>query len=198
MTAEAAPGPADAVEDPNVIGRAHALTVLSGVRPRWVPYLRVLFFVGRHVPALLATLRRLSFIHFARWALVREIRGADGEVRRLRHTYLFFESNFNGTWSQYIDAFSYVVPQHISAIWKGSYGFPGPLPARPFKAYIAEHEYPAEHYYSAYPEHSATMVLSALELRENLDRLRRKSATMGPEEFERAYRQFLTDNQGHL
>ncbi|MDQ3647572.1 MAG: hypothetical protein M3433_03120 [Actinomycetota bacterium] len=185
--------------DRNVLGRASALTVMSAVKPLWVPLLKLLFFVGTHVPALLRTLRKLSFIHFARWTLVDEIpTGGSGERERLRHTYLFFESNYNGTWSQYIDAFSYVVPQHIEAIWKSSYGFSGAVPAHPFKKYITAHEYTAEHYYSAYPEASATMVLSALELRHNLDRLRRNAFSMSPDEFDETWRRFLTDNQRHL
>ncbi|MDQ4041150.1 MAG: hypothetical protein M3141_05315 [Actinomycetota bacterium] len=185
--------------DTNTLGRASALTVMSGVKPIWIPLLKILFFIVRLFPALLGTLRRLSFIHFARWTLVREI--PPGPSRRkedLRHTYLFFESNYNGTWSQYIDAFSYVVPQHIEAIWKSSYGFPGALPSHPFKRYIIENEYPAEHYYSAYPQASATMVLAALELRRNLDRLRREAKSMSPEEFDDAWRRFLTDNQTRL
>ncbi len=191
---------ADGDIDTNVLGRASALTVMSAVKPRWVGLLRVLFFVGTHVPALLGTLRKLSFIHFARWTIVREIpTGGPPERReRLRHTYLFFESNYNGTWSQYIDAFSYVVPQHIEAIWKSSYGFPGAVPAHPLKDYIVAHEYPAEHYYSAYPEASTTMVLSALEVRRNLDQLRQRAGSMSPEAFDEAYKQLLTDNQGHL
>lgn len=186
--------------DTNQLGRASALTVMSAVKPRWLPLLRLLFFVGTHVPPLLTTLRKLSFIHFARWSIVTEIpTGGPPERReRLRHTYLFFESNYNGTWHQYIDAFSYVVPQHIEAIWKSSYGFPGAVPAYPFKGYIVQHEYPAEHYYSAYPEASTTMVLSALEVRRGLDRLRKRAASMSPEAFDGAYKQFLTDNQRHL
>ena len=72
------------------------------------------------------------------------------------------------------------------------------MPAYPFKEYIVAHEYPAEHYYSAYPEASTTMVLSALEVRRELDRLRKRAASMSPEAFEEAYQQFLTDNQRHL
>ena len=58
--------------------------------------------------------------------------GGGGE--RLHYAYLFFESNFNGTWDQYIDAFSEVVPFRMKAIWGTSYGFPGPIPVEPFKA----------------------------------------------------------------
>jgi hypothetical protein len=181
--------------DPNNLGRLHALTVMSAVRPRGVLLLRLLFFLGTHLPVLLNTLRRLSFIHFARWTIVRALPGQD---RKLNNVHLFFESNFNGTWSQYIDAFSYVVPKHISAIWRSSYGFPGPLPAEPFKRYIAANEFPAGHYYCAYPDASVTMILAALELRRDLDRLRRKAPSMSPEAFDEAYRELLTVHQHHL
>lgn len=185
--------------NPDMLGRASALTVISAVRRRWVPLLQVLFFVGTHVPPLLNTLRKLSFIHYARWTLFREIpTGGSEGGQRLRNVHLYFESNYNGTWSQYIDAFSYVVPQHIEAIWKSSYDFPGAVPAHGLKQYISDHEYPAEHYYSAYPEASATMVVSALELRRNLDRLREQARSASAKKFDKAYTRFLTDNQRHL
>ena len=188
-------GAAPAVADPNELGRASALTVVSTAKRRGVLPLRLLFFVGRLVPALLNTLRQLSFIHFARWTLMKKL--PDRE-QPFKHAQLFFESNFNGTWNQYIDAFSYVVPKHISAIWWSAYGFPGPLPAEPFKDYIASHEYPAAHYYSAYPEASVTMILGALEVRRDLDKLRRKAKSMSPAAFDEAYRAFLRDHQNHL
>ena len=193
MSSPAAAPPAAA--DPNQLGRASALTVISTAKRRGVLPLRLLFFVGRLVPALLNTLKQLSFIHFARWTLMKKL--PDRE-QPFKHAQLFFESNFNGTWNQYIDAFSYVVPKHIAAIWWSAYGFPGPLPAEPFKDYIASHEYPAAHYYSAYPEASVTMILGALEVRRDLDKLRRKAKSMSPEAFDEAYRAFLTDHQHHL
>jgi hypothetical protein len=184
---------------PNVLGRANALTVMSAVKPRGVVPLRILFAIGIRFPILLTTLKKLSFIHFARWTLMTELpAGRGGAPKPLKNVHLFFESNFNGTWEQYIDAFSYVVPKHIRAIWASSYGFPGPLPAHPFKRYITQHEYPAEHYYSAYPEASTTMVLDALALRADLDRLRRRARKMSPEKFDRAWREFLTANQRRL
>jgi hypothetical protein len=186
--------------DRNQLGRASALTVMSTVKPRSVPLLRALFFVGTHVPALLTTLRRLSFIHFARWTILRQLPagGPGGGPLRLRNTHLFFESNFNGTWSQYIDAFSYVVPKHISAIWRSSHAFPGPVPAQPFKDYISSHEYIAEHYYSAYPDASTTMIVDALHVRRQLDDLRRRAGRMTPEQFDAAWRKFLVTNQRRL
>jgi hypothetical protein len=180
-------------EDVNILGRASALTSINTIRPYGVPVLRALFFVGTHVPALTAKLRLLSFIHFARWTIVDALPG-----ERLERAHLLFESNFNGTWSQYIDAFSYVVPTELGAIWRWCYGFPGPIPAGPFKADIARHEFPAAHYYAAYPEASTTMVAGALEVRKKLDRLRRRARAMDAAEFDEAWREFLIDTQPHL
>ena len=51
---------------------------------------------------------QFNFIKFVRWTIVREL---DGE--RLHYPYLFFESNFDGPWQHYIDAFAYVIPHDI-------------------------------------------------------------------------------------
>jgi hypothetical protein len=180
-------------ESADILGRASALTNFNTVKPIGVPILRALFLLGTYVPPLTVKLRKLSFIHYARWTLVDRLRDED-----LRHTHLFFESNFNGTWSQYIDAFSYVVPRELGAIWRWCFGFPGPVPAEDFKEVIAAHEYPASHYYSAYPEASTTMILGALEVKPRLDRLRRAARELGADQFDAAWREFLIDTQPHL
>ena len=97
----------------NVEGKATAITVLTPVK-RWGPlWLWLVFLAGRNVKATLEKLKTLSFIHYARWVVVKRFPdGAGGE--RLNHTYLLFESNFNGTWDQYIDAFSEIVPGRMS------------------------------------------------------------------------------------
>ena len=179
--------------DANILGRASALTSINTIKPYGVPILRALFFVGSFVPPFTAKLRSLSFIHFARWTIVDRLPGED-----LKRAHLLFESNFNGTWSQYIDAFSYVVPTELGAIWRWCYGFPGPIPAGPFKADIARHEYSAAHFYAAYPEASTTMVAGALEVRGRLDDLRRRARGMDAAEFDEAWREFLIDTQPHL
>jgi hypothetical protein len=180
-------------ERSDVHGRATALTSINTLRPWGVPVLRVLYLLGPSLPFLLKKLHQLSFIHFARWVIVDSLRGED-----FRHTHQFFESNFNGTWSQYIDAFSYVVPRELSAVFGFHYAWPGPVPAAGFKRIIARHEYPASHYYSAYPEATATMVLSALEVRRRLDDLRVRARKMDAAQFDAAWRDFLTTVQRHL
>ena len=59
--------------------------------------------------------------------------------------------------------------------WGSSFGFPGALPPGPFKEYIRANELDANHYYSAYPEATATMVLAALELAPQLARSREQA-----------------------
>src|SRR3954466_5230275 len=156
-------------------GKARPLTVMPPIKPLRTPLNRLVFWIGAHFKPLMKKLRQLSFIHYARWTIVTEIpyNGPPQEKERLNYDYLFFESNFNGTWDEYIDAFSEVVPTRMKGIWGTSYGFPGPLPVEHFKAYIRRNEYVANHYWSAYPGASTTEIVSAGRLAPALDAFKR-------------------------
>lgn len=175
----------------NVEGKATAITVLTPVRRGGGLWLAVVFWAGRHVTATLKKLQMLSFIHYARWAVIERFPD-DGEGERLHHSYLLFESNFNGTWDQYIDAFSEVVPQRMKAIWGTSHGFPGPIPVEPFKAYIRRNEFVADHYWSAYPDATTTEIVSAARVAAALQDFRPRSTDLDPNAFEAAYETLLT------
>jgi hypothetical protein len=108
---------------------------------------------------------------------------------------MYFESNFNGGWEEYIDAFSHILTFGMAAFWGSSFGFPKALPVGPFKEYITENETAASHYYSAYPEATVTMIKAALELDEKLAPLKRGAERMSPEDFQTAYTKMLTDAQ---
>jgi hypothetical protein len=178
-----------------------ALTTLNAVRWWSVPILRLIWFAARW-PLVVRLflggpqLERLSFIHFARWVLVRRLPSSAGG--RLRTAHLLFETNFNGGFDRYIDAFSDVLARRLTQVWGGSYGYPGPRPSATFKAYIVSQEYEAEYYYAAYPEATATDVRRALDLRDALRRFARETRGLGPEEFARRYARFLTDTQALL
>jgi hypothetical protein len=184
----------------NVEGRATAITVMTPIKPMRTPLNRLVFWIGAHFKPLMKKLQQLSFIHYARWTIVREIpyNGPPQERERLNYDYLFFESNFNGTWDEYIDAFSEVVPARMKAIWGTSFGFPGPTPVGPFKRYIHKNDYPVQHFYSAYPQATTTEVVSALAVRDRFAPLRRDAAGMSPEEFDAAWVDFLTEIQHDL
>ena len=178
----------------NVEGRATAITVLTPVKPTGRLLLPVVFWFGRHATFTLKKLQQLSFIHFARWIVIPRL--PDGE--KLHYPYLFFESNFNGLWDQYIDAFSEVVPARMKGIWGTSYGFPGPIPVEPFKAYIRANEYVANHYWSAYPGATTTEIISAKRVAAALTDLRARAGALDPEAFKAAYEQMLTTVQRDL
>jgi len=181
----------------NVDGKAIAITVFSTVKWPGRLWLPAVFFVGSHIPTPFArTLSRLSFIHFARWTLVREMPDNGQQTEKLHYPHLYFESNFNGGWQEYIDAFSHILTTGMKIFWGTSYGFPQPLPTGPFKVYIQRNEIPASHFYSAYPDATTTMVLSGLELQEKLERFDAASAELGDAAFAACWHDFLADVQG--
>ena len=184
----------------NTDGSAIAITVFSTMRWWGRAWLTVVFHLARWFPVVLTQLRRLSFIHFARWTIVREIphNGAPQPVEALNYPHLFFESNFNGGWEEYIDAFSYILTRGMGAFWRNSYGYPGALPTPPFKAYIRANEIEAEHFYSAYPEATATMITSALMLDDEVTALVTAARGMTAEDFGTAWTGFLTRVQKSL
>ena len=190
---EASPG--------NVCGQARALTAIGPLRRDW-RYLVLLagFFLRRYVwffrDAKVRPLRRLGFIYFARWVLIKDIPEAGGH-RPIGHTYMYFESNFNGGFDEYIDAFSYVIPHAMKDIFGSVYGFPGPVPATAFKDFIRRHDYEADHYFCAYPEATPPDAAGAVELAKAMEELR-GAADGDPFKFAVAWRGLMTKAQTWL
>jgi len=184
----------------NTIGRMTALTLFTPVRRKWEPVLRTAQWIGKWAPLAQRHILQFDFIHYVRWALVRELpwNGPPQPRDRLNYTYMFFESNFDGPWQHYIDAFAYCIPRDIRFVWGRGINFPGPPPAEPLKRWIAANSLEGGSYYCAYPEVSTRMVDGALAVRAGLRRLVRESASLGPEEFKARYEQLLTDLQAHL
>lgn len=174
----------------NAIGRMTGLTLFTPVRRRWLWLLRLTFFGARYVPFAQRQILQFDFIHFVRWAIVKRLPG-----ERLSYPYLFFESNFDGPWQHYIDAFAYVIPKGIRLLWGRGPAFPAPPPSEPLKAWIARNSMDGGHYYCAYPEASTGMVKGALAVRERFAEL---VAASDADHFADAYRRFLTDAQPHL
>jgi len=193
----AAPVTATGTEKPNIDGQAISITVFSTLKLWGNAFLPALFAISKRRPDLTKTLVELSFIHFARWSLVKEIpyNGAPQPKQKLRYTHMYFESNFNGGWEEYIDAFSHILTAGMAAFWGSSYGFPKALPVGPFKEYIKDNETDSSLYYSAYPEATITMIKRALELDAQLAPFAKRAKGMEPEAFAKAYEKLLTDAQ---
>jgi hypothetical protein len=166
--------------------RATPLTVVSPIPWWWRPWIRFTWLIARRMPLVAAPLRRLEFIHFARWALM------PGK--------LLFLTSFDGSDIQYIEAFVRVVPGRINGLYSGARGFPGPRRFGPVARYIDEHSHrPVDHFWMAHPEASTRMVSQALELAELYEARRpRLDGAKDAKAFAREWRRFLADAQGLL
>lgn len=181
----------------SIEGKATAITVITPLNRRGPLALWLVFWMGRNLSFTLRKLQTLSFIHYARWTVVKRFPD-NGHGERLNHSYLLFESNFNGAWEQYIDAFSEVVALRMKAIWGTSLGFPGPLPVEPFKRYIRHNELVANHYFSAYPGATTTEIVSAARIQPAIEELARSCDGLDPDSFQAAYQSLLTNIQSDL
>lgn len=175
-------------------GHARALTVMTPLPRIWAPAAKlVLGFKSRQGPD--PVLQRLSFIHVAHWVVIDRL---PGQTRRSRYAYLLFVSNFNGSWREYIDAFSTAIPRRMAALWGTSFGFPGAQPPKPFVRYIADNQVAPAHYYAAYPEATATEVESALRVRDEFRATVESAADLDDEQFAKAWRVFVQTVQRDL
>jgi hypothetical protein len=178
------------------------MNAITPMEPWKTPVLRVLFLVLAAVKPLQAGLKNLSFIHFARWVIVGRDRFPHLSPQQpredLHYDYLIFFSNFNGTWNQYIDAFSAVLSTGLNAIWRWSEKFPGSVPVTPFKGYINRLQFDTDYYYNAYPRATTNDVKAALRVQEALNDFARTSQTLSPTEFAKAYLEFLVRVQVDL
>ena len=166
--------------------RATPLTIISPIRWWWRPWVRFTWLVARYLPLVAAPLRRLAFIHFARWALMPRRR-------------MLFLTSFDGSDIQYIEAFVRVVPGRINGLYRGAKGFPGPRRFGPVARYIEDHSHPVDHFWMAHPEASTRMVSQALALVSAYDLFEsRLDGADDAQAFAREWRLFLTVSQGLL
>jgi hypothetical protein len=201
-------------------GRAGAMTVIAILHPfhalRWVAgrvRLAVIFFftkipdrrrIPRHTPrqlrpvSLQFALAQLGVIHDVHFALIRRFPDHGQPPERIGQHLMLFESNYDGGFDDYIDAFSAIVPRWMKRFWGSSYGFPGPLPVTPFKDYIRRNEFGADHWYHAHPGASSRMINSALALARSEAPFRAEAAELSPADFEARYRQLLASVQAEL
>jgi hypothetical protein len=186
----------------NINGKVYAMNAITPMKPWKTWILRLIFFILWHVKPLQDDLINLSFIEFARWVIVPRNRfpNLDGgrSKEELKYDYLLFFSNFNGTWNQYIDAFSAVLSKGLDLIWRWSEKFPGSVPVTIFKEYIARVQFDTDYYYTAYPQATANDLKSAHIVQASLDDLSSRAAAMKPEEFASAYLDFVIQVQSHL
>lgn len=184
----------------NVAGKAYAMNIVTPMRPHRTWINTFIFVAARALPDKLAGLLGLSIIHFARWVMVRRDQWPDlGQGReRLVNDYMIFCSNFNGTWDQYIDAFSDGLPNGLDMFWYSSTKYPKSVPITPFKDYIRANQIYTDYYYNATPGSAQRDIKSALRVRDVVRRAAVAHATQAPEAFEASWREALVMVQNDL
>jgi hypothetical protein len=138
------------------------MTVVVKIKPSlWSRMLlRLVLWAGSSLGKKTAgALSGISTIHFARWVII------DKE-------YLLFESNYDGSWERYIDDFVDKASVGLNAIWGNCPKYPlgGARDIEAFKQSIRDNQFPAQVFYSAYPETTVVNILNDARIAEAIRR----------------------------
>jgi hypothetical protein len=189
----------------NIAGKAYAMNLVTPIDGWIMTCANKLIFwaVGtRLFSSKLNGLLTLSMIHYARWVIVRAHefpRLSESQPEEdVRYSYMFFFSNFNGSWAQYIDSFSAAIPSGLDLLWWRNVGWPTSVPEQPFHRYVTHNQFYTNHYYSAYPMAASNDVKAAQRVKDELIALVDATQNVGPEEFLAKYNETLTTLQSDL
>jgi hypothetical protein len=142
----------------------------------------------------------LKLIHFARWVIIKKNQWPPGDrgKQNLKYDYALFCSNFNGTWDQYIDAFSDGLANGLDLFWYSSFRYPKSIPITAFKEYIAHNQFHTNYYYNATPGSAQRDIRAAMRLSDAVKRLADLAPGTSPAAFAAAYRKELATVQNCL
>lgn len=177
----------------NIAGKAYAMNVLTPSKPRITWINKLLFMAARGMPDRLFGLLGLSLIHFARWVIIKPEDWPDlGQGKQtLKNDYMLFCSNFNGTWDQYIDAFSDGIPNGLNLFWFSATKYPLSIPITPFKNYITHNQISTDYYYNATPGSAQRDIKTSVKTYDTLLQLAQAHKSQSPEEFAKTYKAAL-------
>ena len=192
----------------NIAGKSYAMNVVTPANWYTVWLQKIIFWLVTWVKLPIITrallgLQTLSLIHYARWAIIRDKQFphlAESQPReKLKYHYMFFFSNFNGSWDQYIDSFSMAIPTGLDLFWFKNIKYPKSVPLQPFHAYITFNQVWTNHYYNAYPMAAANDIKGSQSLADDLhgfigDTPADESAT----DFKNRFNALLTRQQQNL
>ena len=121
----------------------------------------ILWLANRRAERSKGNLSGITTIHFARWAIVDK-----GILSQSDQSYLLFESNYDGSWDSYIDDFVQFASTRMNLIWGNcvDYSSRGCKDVAWFKQHIRKNQFPAQVFYSAYPNLTVKNILTDLEI----------------------------------
>ena len=179
----------------NIAGKAYAMNAITPMHG-YTSWLNRLFFWASSVyTPFLSGLLTLSLIHYARWVIIKPSQfpnlGHGQPKEDLKYHYMFFFSNFNGSWDQYVDSFSSAIPKGLNLFWTRNIQYPGSVPMLPFHHYITRNQVWTDHYYNAYPMASSNDVKSAKRVKQALLAFIDDVKDDGPAQFQEKYNRLL-------
>ena len=149
----------------NVAGKAYAMNVITPIRSHTTWLNKLIFWIALKKPSTLKGLIALSLIHYASWVIIGRNDfprlSTEQPQEDLKYDYMLFFSNFNGSWDQYVDSFSFAIPGGLDLFWKWNIRYPRSIPLTPFHDYIRFNQLETTHYYNAYPLATSNDVKSA-------------------------------------
>ncbi len=151
----------EAIED---VVTQNQMTVISRIKPGILPLVRLklalllIELVAKHFLNK-GSLGGIITIHFARWVILDHGR------------YLFFESNYDGSWESYIGEFVDKAASGMDLIWTATPGYPekGAYDFEAFKSIIRRNQLKTQVFYSAYPDTTVRNILNDREISRALD-----------------------------
>jgi len=139
----------------NIAGKAYAMNVITPIRPYTAWVNKLIFWIALKFPSTLRGLITLSLIHYARWVIIgrNQFPHLDPSQPKedLNYSYMLFFSNFNGSWDQYVDSFTFSIPDGLDMFWKWNIRYSKSVALTPFHKYIQYNQIETLHYYNAYP-----------------------------------------------
>lgn len=188
----------------NIAGKAYAMNILTPISRYRAWINKSIFWLAPILPkrAFLGLIT-LSMIHYARWTILNDSSfprlSADQPREKLNYRYMLFFSNFNGSWTQYVDSFSIAIPTGLNLLWFKNIGWPNSVPETAFNNYVIRNQIWTEHYYNAYPLATSNDVKSAQRVKSALITLSSSlTTTTTPDAFYKQYLKTLLDLQHDL
>lgn len=186
----------------NIAGKAYAMNVITPVRWYLAWFNDLIFLVAGKMPSVLKGLKTLSLIHYARWVIIGKNDfphvSPEQPKENLRYSYMLFFSNFNGSWDQYVDSFTFAIPGGLDMFWKWNIRYSKSVSVTPFHQYITYNQIETQHYYNAYPMAASNDVKSAKKLKAALLAFDQGSNQGSNDEFKARYNLLLRDLQHDL
>lgn len=186
----------------NIAGKAYAMNVITPIKSYWAWINKLIFWAAIKFPGALTGLITLSLIHYARWVILKDSEfphlAKEQPKEKLHYTYMLFFSNFNGSWDQYVDSFTFAIPGGLDLFWKWNIRYPKSVTLTPFHKYIRYNQIETIHYYSAYPLAAANDVKAAKQVKTALTQFHQDSQTLSDDEFMAGYKTLLRGLQHDL